>query len=190
MSEKITREDLRINAMTEIGGKYNLVDEDFYLSTKWKTLRDVYIEQHPLCELCLSEGKESFSKDVHHIKPLSKGGDPLLEDNLIALCNNCHSSIHGEIGVAITEDLFERLSKFKMTIIDTKDNNPDGTNRPKIIAECCEGEKVELIICYDTKRQYQTVGVFRKSGEQIGISDWREVRFRYLVSERKPYFFH
>lgn len=167
--------------MTELGGEYNLVDEDFYSSIKWNKLRDSYIDHHPLCELCLSEGKEIPCKDVHHIKPMSKGGEPFLEDNLIALCNNCHASIHAELGVAITEDLFERLNRFKMTIIDTMNNNPNGTSRQEIISDCNEGEKVELINCIDTKGHYPTACVFRKSGEQIGILDWREVRFRYLA---------
>lgn len=35
--------------------------------------------------------------DLHHIVPISDGGDPYDEDNLVALCNDCHLEVHREI---------------------------------------------------------------------------------------------
>ena len=58
----------------------------------WKRIRDRYIKAHPLCEECLKEGRYTKAEEVHHIKPLSHGGDHR-EDNLMALCKPCHSRI-------------------------------------------------------------------------------------------------
>jgi hypothetical protein len=33
-------------------------------------------KEHPLCELCLHEGSTTKGTDVHHIHPVSSGGDP------------------------------------------------------------------------------------------------------------------
>ena len=56
-----------------------------------KIVRNEYIQKHFYCEYC---GKPVLADHVHHIIPLSKGGDNR-ESNLIALCCNCHSKIHG-----------------------------------------------------------------------------------------------
>ena len=50
----------------------------------WKRIRDRYIQEHPLCELC-------------HKKPLAEGGTHA-RDNLIALCKSCHARIHAQRG--------------------------------------------------------------------------------------------
>ena len=39
-----------------------------YNSKKWKTLRNKYISDHPLCEICGAEATQ-----VHHIIPFSTG---------------------------------------------------------------------------------------------------------------------
>jgi 5-methylcytosine-specific restriction protein A len=58
----------------------------------WRPIRDRYIAQHPLCEDCLQYGLRppGRSEEVHHIKPLSKGGTNAAS-NLRALCKSCHS---------------------------------------------------------------------------------------------------
>lgn len=58
----------------------------------WRPIRDRYIAQHPLCEDCLQYGLRPIgrSEEVHHIKPLSKGGTNAAS-NLRALCKSCHS---------------------------------------------------------------------------------------------------
>lgn len=63
----------------------------------WKRIRDSYVRQHPMCELCLKEGRYVPTEEVHHIKPLAEGGTHD-RDNLIALCKSCHARIHAQRG--------------------------------------------------------------------------------------------
>ena len=58
----------------------------------WKRIRDRYIAKEPFCELCKANGRMVLAEEVHHIKPLSAGGDSS-EENLLALCKSCHSRI-------------------------------------------------------------------------------------------------
>lgn len=62
----------------------------------WKRIRDRYIGKHPLCEMCLKNHKTTTATEVHHIRPLSRGGTHD-EDNLMALCKPCHSKITAEM---------------------------------------------------------------------------------------------
>ena len=61
------------------------------------TIRDRYAAAHPLCERCLKEGRYTPVEEVHHIVPISKGGDHR-ESNLMSLCQSCHTKIHVEMG--------------------------------------------------------------------------------------------
>jgi 5-methylcytosine-specific restriction protein A len=63
----------------------------------WKRIRDKYVQQHPVCELCYKKGLLVETEQVHHKRPLSEGGDHSKE-NLIALCSSCHARIHAERG--------------------------------------------------------------------------------------------
>lgn len=63
----------------------------------WKKIRDIYIKAHPLCEMCLSEGKAVEAEQVHHKLPISEGGTNDYE-NLMALCSSCHSRLHAKRG--------------------------------------------------------------------------------------------
>ena len=63
----------------------------------WKRIRDRYAQAHPLCEMCLKEGRLTPVEEVHHILPISKGGDHR-ESNLMSLCQSCHTKIHHELG--------------------------------------------------------------------------------------------
>lgn len=63
----------------------------------WKRIRDRYAAAHPLCERCLKEGRYSPVEEVHHILPISQGGDHR-ESNLMSLCQSCHTKMHLEIG--------------------------------------------------------------------------------------------
>lgn len=70
-------------------------------STRWRRLRNHYLQEHPLCEEC---GK--LAQVVHHKIPLDKfRNDPNMmenlafdEDNLEALCFDCHQIIHRNLG--------------------------------------------------------------------------------------------
>lgn len=63
----------------------------------WKRIRDRYAAKHPLCEKCLEEGRLTPVEEVHHILPISKGGDHR-ETNLMSLCQSCHTKIHHDLG--------------------------------------------------------------------------------------------
>lgn len=71
---------------------------------RWKVLRQEYLQAHPLCERCWSEGEKiSSAVDVHHIVPV-ESGKTLAEiqtlcyarENLQALCVPCHIKTHAE----------------------------------------------------------------------------------------------
>lgn len=63
----------------------------------WKRIRDRYIQEHPLCELCQRDGRLTPAEEVHHKVPLSEGGTHA-RDNLVALCKSCHARIHAQCG--------------------------------------------------------------------------------------------
>ena len=63
----------------------------------WQKIRARYVKQHPFCEMCLKEGKIVPVEQVHHKIPLAEGGTHDM-DNLISLCQSCHSRIHAERG--------------------------------------------------------------------------------------------
>lgn len=72
-----------------------------YNNVYWKRLRSNYKTKHPLCELCLIEGRSVNADDIHHKKPITTGKtfeerwDLLLdESNLISLCSDCHHKLH------------------------------------------------------------------------------------------------
>lgn len=64
--------------------------EPFYLSTRWRAFRAWYIGKHPLCEQCLTEGRETPAQMVDHIDELKSGGDPTTEENAMSMCWKCH----------------------------------------------------------------------------------------------------
>lgn len=66
---------------------------------RWEKIRNAYIAAHPLCEDCIEFGLTPYSpsQEVHHIKPLSKGGTNAFS-NLRALCKSCHSKHTAEEG--------------------------------------------------------------------------------------------
>lgn len=63
---------------------------------QWRKLRTRFLNEHPLCEQCRSEGKYVPATEVHHIKPVADGGKNDV-DNLMALCRRCHARIHGNL---------------------------------------------------------------------------------------------
>jgi len=60
----------------------------FYLSPRWRKLRDWYIGRHPLCEMC----GRAKATEVDHIREINDGGDAMSVSNLQALCHRCHMS--------------------------------------------------------------------------------------------------
>ena len=70
----------------------------------WNRLRNSYIHEHPLCELCLLNGRSVPAEEVHHKRPFSTGKTEeerfsllLDRNNLMALCRSCHHKIHNDM---------------------------------------------------------------------------------------------
>lgn len=59
----------------------------------WKRIRDRYARAHPFCEECFKQGIMTPVEEVHHIIPVSEGGRHT-DDNLMSLCQSCHTKIH------------------------------------------------------------------------------------------------
>ena len=67
-------------------------DLRFYHSSVWLRFRKMVLAKRSLCEMdCKDRGLLNPGKDVDHIKPLAKGGEPLSEDNVRVGCHACHS---------------------------------------------------------------------------------------------------
>ena len=56
----------------------------------WGKLRRAFLRSNPLCQVC---GRPAYI--AHHIVPIDEGGERLDEDNLKAMCRNCHEHLHG-----------------------------------------------------------------------------------------------
>lgn len=75
-------------------------EQDFREGHEWKKTRENVIdrdgEQCADCELPRDEHCETFDRDleVHHITPVSEGGDKYDMDNLVTLCVPCHLDRH------------------------------------------------------------------------------------------------
>lgn len=63
----------------------------FYQSTEWRKLRALKLNEQPLCEECLRNGKLVKAQMVDHIIPINRGGAALDIENLQSLCNRCHA---------------------------------------------------------------------------------------------------
>ena len=61
-------------------------------SNRWRRIRQLYVKEHPICELCEKKGIIKPVEEVHHIIPLSEGGSHK-SNNLMSLCKSCHSKI-------------------------------------------------------------------------------------------------
>ena len=79
------------------------ISQKIYNGTRWRNLRKSYLMEHPLCEMCLSEGITTPACEVHHIRHINVGNDELEmmdiaydSNNLMALCSSCHDKIHNK----------------------------------------------------------------------------------------------
>lgn len=74
--------------------------EKFYKSAAWVKCRNAYMKSvHYLCEDCMSKGIYKPAEEVHHIVFITPQNihDPtvtLNEDNMVALCRECHRRRH------------------------------------------------------------------------------------------------
>ena len=80
----------------------HLERQELYQSKRWKELRKLYYQEHPLCERCLKEGKITPAENIHHkLSPFVKGLTPEEKErrafdwsNLMAVCVECHIKEH------------------------------------------------------------------------------------------------
>ena len=81
--------------------RYNKFTRPAYSNKKygraWREIRKRYATAHPLCEMCLKEGRLTPVEEVHHIVPVSHGGSNYFS-NLMSLCQSCHTKIHHDLG--------------------------------------------------------------------------------------------
>ena len=70
----------------------------FYKSKEWRELRRSYLDGHPLCAMCLKEGRYTTATIVDHIVPIRQGGARLDINNLQSLCLSCHTIKSNEEG--------------------------------------------------------------------------------------------
>ena len=77
----------------------------FYRSRQWRGVRNmVWDRAHGLCERCAERGITKPADVVHHVVPLSVDNMDdqsvtLNPDNLVALCDDCHTAVHQELGI-------------------------------------------------------------------------------------------
>lgn len=78
----------------------NVIHNTIYNTDRWKKLRINYLMLQPVCEKC----NYSLATDVHHKIEISSAGDNIEsikrigfdENNLMAVCHNCHKEIHNK----------------------------------------------------------------------------------------------
>ena len=68
----------------------------FYATPEWRSMsRHIRQRDNWLCQGCLP--RTVGAALVHHKVPLSAGGEPLSESNLISFCADCHRRRHGQV---------------------------------------------------------------------------------------------
>ena len=68
----------------------------FYNSKQWKSLRNYYIQMHPLCVEHERMGYIVPATDIDHIIPMRFGGSQTALSNLQSLCRECHMRKSGK----------------------------------------------------------------------------------------------
>jgi 5-methylcytosine-specific restriction protein A len=73
----------------------------FYQSRAWNDLRMTQLMTQPLCERCLQHDKVTPATQCHHRCVFGDAPTEELQwywflkpDNIVSLCNNCHTHIH------------------------------------------------------------------------------------------------
>lgn len=72
-----------------------------YNTGRWTTLRNIKMQNNPICECCLTKSIITPAQEVHHIVPFMTGADINQKlwlgfdyNNLESLCIECHHSKH------------------------------------------------------------------------------------------------
>lgn len=90
--------------------------QETYNTKRWKELRSLMIQEHPLCQDCLKDGKIVPAQEVHHLKsPFRPGLTPEEKEklafdpnNLVCLCRECHWRRHHPEGI-----IQDKLKKYE-----------------------------------------------------------------------------
>ena len=61
-----------------------------YNRKRWKLIRESMLNDDPLCQHCLKEGRTVPAQEIDHIVPIYAGGDAYDRNNLQALCRDHH----------------------------------------------------------------------------------------------------
>lgn len=95
------REEYEEKRKHTYSNKKSWIYKNIYNTTSWRKLRKSYLSEHPLCEICLKNGKSVMAENVHHKKEISSGEDEeemkrlgFDYNNLQSLCRACHKAIH------------------------------------------------------------------------------------------------
>ena len=86
--------DIHNNNKTKTSRSYDVMRPErhkFYHTARWQKVRNHYIRQHPLCEICFAEGKICMAKIVDHIIEIQDGGALTNPSNLQSLCAYHHA---------------------------------------------------------------------------------------------------
>lgn len=117
------------------------ISQSYYNTPQWKNLRNSYIREHPLCEVCLMLGilggemNIRAAEEIHHVTPFltrkdDKGRRELLLDpnNLIALCRKHHRDIHAHrVDLPLLEDeLWDKEHKDRRDLIWEEEYDTQG----------------------------------------------------------------
>ena len=65
------------------------VADPFYVSARWRKLREFYIRSNPLCEICGAVGAI-----VHHTEGID--GAEMDVNSLQTVCKQCHNKLHSK----------------------------------------------------------------------------------------------
>ena len=69
----------------------------FYNSVAWRKLSKIKRRRDPLCEECKRNGLIVPATIVHHVIEVRDSIDHRLDlDNLVSLCQSCHSRLHAQ----------------------------------------------------------------------------------------------
>jgi 5-methylcytosine-specific restriction protein A len=75
--------------------KGNKTPDPLYVSSQWRKVRRLHLEEFPLCQRCMDQGRVTPATMVHHKQEVKAGGDPFATDNLESICLACHNVEHG-----------------------------------------------------------------------------------------------
>lgn len=79
-------------------------------------LKNTLLEEKSKCEICSNDFLPILQ--IHHIKPLSKGGLNV-ENNVMLLCPNCHKTVHtvgcDKIGYRYTNEQVDEMMDNRFT---------------------------------------------------------------------------